>query len=75
MTTVLVVGNSDGSRRCDATCHRASEPTCVCICGGRYHGKAEQAPETIQRDIAAGVFGEDVRAAAQALTEQQELAS
>jgi len=39
MTTLIVVGNSQGEvRRCDAHCYNAREPECVCICGGRNHG-------------------------------------
>lgn len=37
--TIMTQGNSDGERRCDATCHKAKKAGCVCICGGRYHGK------------------------------------
>lgn len=50
MTTILRVGNSEGTRRCDATCHNAKKPDCVCCCGGRYHGKGEMAQEQLTRD-------------------------
>lgn len=39
MTTLLSVYN--GKRcigRCDAKCHDAIGPRCVCICGGKNHG-------------------------------------
>lgn len=39
MATVLRVGNSEGWRRCDATCHRATHEKCACVCGGMFHGK------------------------------------
>ncbi len=40
MTTLMQWSNSDGIKgRCDAKCHTADEPDCVCMCGGRYHGK------------------------------------
>lgn len=51
MTAILVVGNSDGERRCDAHCHEAREPECTCICGGRYHGAGSRALELVQRDL------------------------
>lgn len=37
--TIIAVYNSSGCvGRCDAHCHEALEPHCVCICGGKYHG-------------------------------------
>ncbi len=39
MPTLLSVGNSEGSRRCDAKCYQATGPDCCCICGGANHGK------------------------------------
>jgi hypothetical protein len=39
MTTLLTVGNSEGSRRCDAKCYDAKGSICRCVCGGRNHGK------------------------------------
>lgn len=42
MTTMITVGNSEGSRRCDATCHDAKHDKCVCVCGGRNHGVGRQ---------------------------------
>ncbi len=38
MTTLLVVEDSEGQRRCDARCYNAREPECDCVCGGRNHG-------------------------------------
>lgn len=36
MATLMTWGNSDGAKgRCDAKCHEAKEPECMC--GGRYH--------------------------------------
>jgi len=55
--TVMTFATGGGERRrCDATCHRASEPKCVCICGGRYHGKKttaelNQAIEQYTREV------------------------
>ena len=49
--TVMTYSTGGGERRrCDATCHRAHEPKCVCICGGRYHGKRTQAELTAAID-------------------------
>lgn len=43
MTTLMTWGNSDGIKgRCDAKCHEAHEPECKCMCGGKFHGKANQ---------------------------------
>lgn len=39
MTTLISVYNSEGCvGRCDAKCHKASEPDCNCVCGGMNHG-------------------------------------
>lgn len=65
MTTIMSVGNSEGSRSCDATCHNASRPNCDCICRGRYHGKKDQAQELLQKDLESGVWGKSLQAAAQ----------
>jgi len=40
MSTLLAVYNSNGCvGRCDASCYDAKHDKCVCICGGRNHGK------------------------------------
>ena len=39
MATLIAVYNSEGCvGRCDAKCYKATEPQCVCICGGMNHG-------------------------------------
>lgn len=48
--TIMTVGNSEGVRRCDGTCHNARKPKCTCICGGRYHGAGAKAQEMLTRD-------------------------
>jgi len=41
MTTLITQETSGGKKRsCNASCHNAKRPKCVCICGGRYHGAA-----------------------------------
>lgn len=52
MTTIMAVGDSEGTRRCDARCHTATHPECDCCCGGRYHGKGSSAAaqEQLTRD-------------------------
>jgi hypothetical protein len=57
MTTIIRAGNSDGTRRCDATCHNAIGDECNCICRGRYHGKQMQAQEMLTEDV----LGDDWR--------------
>ena len=43
MATVMSWRSSGGdSGRCDARCHGAKHPKCVCCCGGRFHGSARQ---------------------------------
>jgi hypothetical protein len=65
VTTVLRVGNSEGSRRCDAKCHEAKSAECDCVCGGRYHGRGTAyALAFVEWDARAGVFGEEVRVVA-----------
>ena len=43
--TLLTVGNSEGSRHCDARCYDAKGPDCDCCCGGANHGKGLQAAQ------------------------------
>lgn len=52
VTTIMTVGNSEGSRRCNARCHTATSPECDCVCGGRYHGRGSSAAaqEQLTRD-------------------------
>jgi len=43
MATMMSWGNSSGTKgRCDARCHNAKNSRCVCCCGGRFHGSANQ---------------------------------
>ena len=43
MAAIMSWQSSGGSRgRCDAKCHNAKHPKCCCICGGRFHGSANQ---------------------------------
>lgn len=43
MAACIIVGNADGELgRCDAKCYAAPRHTrCVCVCGGRNHGRGE----------------------------------
>lgn len=59
MTTIITQGDSDGTRRCDATCHKAKHPKCSCICGGRYHGKGSS--EVAQEALTEDYLGKDWR--------------
>lgn len=39
MTTLIAVYTNRGCiGRCDAKCHDAFEPECICVCGGVNHG-------------------------------------
>ena len=43
MASIMTWGNSEGTKgRCDASCHNAKHPKCVCMCGGRFHGSAHR---------------------------------
>lgn len=62
MTTLMQWSNSEGIQgRCDAKCHEATHPECVCICGGVFHGRAHTAGGL--RD-AVDTYWDDVFAAA-----------
>ena len=49
MATLISARGDGWRRRCDAKCHRARLPACVCICGGRFHGAGAQAGEAFQQ--------------------------
>lgn len=57
--TIMTQGDSDGTRRCDATCHTARQPKCNCICGGRYHGRGSSA--AAQEALTEDWLGKDWR--------------
>jgi hypothetical protein len=68
LATVLTVGDSEGTRRCDATCHEAKGPRCECVCGGRYHGcgSSDKAKQLVTEDVLGGRLGDTMAAAARA---------
>ena len=69
MSTLLTVGDSEGSRRCDAKCDEATEADCDCCCGGRYHGRGiDAARALIHADVLAGRFGAGAAGVAAQLT-------
>lgn len=72
MATLLIVGNSEGSRRCDAKCHDAElGSTCDCCCGGRYHSLgSSSARDLTQEDIEKGRYGKELAELARYLTEE-----
>jgi len=57
MTTLIIAGNSNGTRRCDARCHNAASVDCDCVCGGRYHGAGANAAAYLRDDILEHVPG------------------
>lgn len=71
VATLLTVGNSEWSQRCDARCHDATPGTpCDCVCGGRYHSLGgDQAVELCREDVASGRYGAELAGIAQHLTE------
>jgi len=68
--TLIVVGNSDGQRRCDARCHNASEAKCDCVCGGRNHGLGAGALHAQM----ARLLGEEVASALERCSTEQAMA-
>jgi len=52
MTTLIEVRTSRGVvGHCDAKCYDAKHDDCVCVCGGRNHGKGhEKACENVRAD-------------------------
>lgn len=65
MATIMAVSNSEGTRRCDGTCHTAKRPKCVCVCGGRYHGvgSTTTAQEMLTRDWFGAAFTNELKEA------------
>ncbi len=58
MATIMSWRSSGGNQgRCDAKCHSARLPKCVCMCGGRFHGATrkpggvEQAVKDYWKDV------------------------
>jgi hypothetical protein len=71
VATLLSVGTSECTRRCDAHCHNATEPDCDCICAGRYHGRGlDTARELLHDDLLAGRLGAELAEAARDLLAQ-----
>lgn len=52
MATLIRAEGNGWRRRCDARCHEARRPRCVCICGGRFHGAGQQAAEALRQQAA-----------------------
>lgn len=53
MTVLLKVGDSDGSRQCDARCYNGTGSDCDCICGGKNHGAGlQQAMQNVREEFA-----------------------
>jgi hypothetical protein len=52
VATVLLVGGSEGARRCDGKCHGAEFGSrCECVCLGRYHGLGAGARAQVVEDL------------------------
>lgn len=71
MATVMSWRSSGGSSgRCDAHCHNAKHPKCVCCCGGRFHGSGNR-PGGVEQAIRN--FWDDVLDEAQKKAEEEGL--
>jgi len=66
MTTIMSECHGGRRRHCGARCHGATGPKCICICGGRYHGRAGKGRtfETINQAESAVGGGSQAQAAA-----------
>lgn len=77
MTTLIAVYNSDGCiGRCDAKCHNAVHPRCICVCGGKNHGIGlKEAPpntwEISKEDIEEWIKGVDPEGTGHRIVRQQ----
>lgn len=69
MTTLLSVGNSEGTRRCDARCYNAQHAGCDCICRGKNHGVGLARAQENTRELAEVWL--DRYAAARGITRDQ----
>jgi hypothetical protein len=68
MVTLISYSNSSGGQgRCDAKCYDATQPECVCICGGANHGAGLQWSICNTRELAQSWIVRS-RAAGQAAT-------
>lgn len=71
MATVMSWGNSEGTKgRCDAKCHNAASSHCMCMCGGRYHGKGLE-PGGVEETMRE--YGEEITEAANARAQAEGL--
>lgn len=53
MSTMIAVYNSSGCvGRCDAKCYEATQPGCVCVCGGKNHGVGQKQAVENTRELA-----------------------
>ncbi len=51
--TLIIVGNLDKERHCDARCYDAESGECGCVCGGRNHGAGLTRAQEITADMAS----------------------
>lgn len=52
-------GTLEGERgRCDARRHEAEHPTCICMCGGPFHGSARDGTSSAGIDRGSAVRGD-----------------
>ena len=59
MATLISVYSSNGLvGRCDAKCYNAKHEKCVCICGGRNHGKGQDRAIENTREMANQIIEE-----------------
>lgn len=73
--TVMIYGNGEGTHRCDARCHDASEYTkCTCICGGRNHGKGRAFAQRTAERIGERLLQEYARKERERLEQQERTA-
>lgn len=71
MTTIMSWRSGGGKKgSCNANCHGAKLPKCVCICGGRFHGSASR-PGGVEQTVRD--YWDDVLEESQRKAEEQGL--
>lgn len=58
MKALIVVGGSEGQRRCDSRCYDATSLDCDCVCGSVNHGVGLMAARSNTEEMAQDLVKE-----------------